>query len=74
MENNRRAFIKKAVTGAAAISVGGILPGFSAKSYGSIFGSNERIRVGMMGVNSRGLQLSRNFAKLRIVKSYISVM
>ncbi len=64
MNNNRRDFIKKAATGATALSLGGILPGFSAKSYASISGANERIGVGVMGVNSRGLQLARNFAKL----------
>ena len=58
MENNRRDFIKKTITGAAALSFGGILPGFNAKSYASIMGANERIQIGMMGVNSRGLQLS----------------
>lgn len=65
MENNRRTFIKKTMTGAAALSLGGILPGFSAKSYARIPGANERVHVGMMGVNSRGLQLARNFAKLQ---------
>lgn len=64
MNNNRRNFIKKTVTGATALSLGGILPGFSAKSYAGIVGANERIGVGVMGVNSRGLQLARNFAKL----------
>lgn len=64
MNNNRRNFIKKTVTGATALSLGGILPGFSAKSYAGIIGANERIGVGVMGVNSRGLQLARNFAKL----------
>lgn len=63
MKNNRRDFIKKTVTGATALSRGGILPGFSSKSYTSIMGANERILVGMMGVNSRGLQLSNIFAR-----------
>ena len=58
----RRDFIKKALTGAAVLSVGGILPGFSAKSYASIVGANDRIKVAMMGVNSRGLALANNFA------------
>jgi predicted dehydrogenase len=62
MENSRRDFIKKAAMGAAALSFGGVLPGFSAKSYGNILGANERIMVGMMGVNSRGLALANNFA------------
>lgn len=61
--NHRREFIKKAVTATAALSAGAILPHFSAKSYSSILGANERVQVGMMGVNSRGLQLSRNFAR-----------
>lgn len=61
-EKTRRKFIKTALTGAAAISFGGILPGFSAKSYGSIIGANDRIRVAMMGVNSRGLALASNFS------------
>ncbi len=60
--DNRRDFIKKTVTGAAALSIGGVLPGFSAKSYARILGANERVQVAMMGVNSRGLALSQNFA------------
>lgn len=62
MNNDRRTFIKQAVTGAAALSVGGILPGFTAKSYASIIGANEKIKVAMMGVNSRGLALAGNFS------------
>jgi predicted dehydrogenase len=49
--------------GAAAVSFGGILPGFTAKSYGNIMGSNERINVAAMGVNARGLAVSGNFAR-----------
>ena len=62
MKNSRRNFIKKTVAGTAAVSIGAILPGFSAKSYAGIIGANERIRVGVMGVNSRGLAVSSNFA------------
>lgn len=62
MKNKRREFIKKAAMGAAAVSFGGILPGFSARSYGSIMGANDRINVAAMGVNSRGLAVSGNFA------------
>jgi predicted dehydrogenase len=63
MEENRRTFIKKAVTGAAAVSVGGILPEFSARAYRGIARANDRINVAVMGVNSRGLALSRSFAR-----------
>ncbi|HRP58185.1 Gfo/Idh/MocA family oxidoreductase, partial [Agriterribacter sp.] len=62
MKNSRRNFIKKTVAGTAAFSIGSILPAFSAKSYANIIGANERIRVGVMGVNSRGLAVSSNFA------------
>ena len=63
MEDSRRNFIKKTIAASAVISVGGILPGFSAKSYASILGANERIKVGIMGVNARGLALARNFSQ-----------
>lgn len=62
MNNNRRDFIKKASTAAAAVSFGGILPAFSAKSYRNIIGANEKIVMASMGVNSRGLAVASNFA------------
>jgi len=62
MENSRRDFVKKSVIGASALSVGGILPGFNAKSYARIIGANNKIVVSLMGVNSRGKALARNFA------------
>ena len=63
MKNNRRAFIKKTATGLAAVSVGGIIPGFSARSYGRIQGANDRVFIAMMGVNSRGMALADTFSK-----------
>jgi predicted dehydrogenase len=62
MENSRRDFVKKATIGSSILSVGGILPGFTAGSYARVMGANERIVVSMMGVNSRGKALARNFA------------
>ena len=62
MKNSRRDFVKKTVAGTAAISFGGILSGFSAKSYGSIPGANDRIKVACMGLNGRGLKVGPNFA------------
>ena len=58
----RREFIKNTLTGAAVVSIGGILPGVSARSYGNIPGANDRIRVACMGVNARGLAVAENFA------------
>jgi predicted dehydrogenase len=63
MKNTRRTFIKKASSGAFALSLGGMLPAFSAKSYQNIVGANEKIRVACMGVNSRGLAVGKNFAR-----------
>ncbi len=60
--NSRRDFIKKTLITSAAVSFGGVLPAFSAKSYNSIIGSNDRLRVSVMGVNSRGRALAENFA------------
>ena len=60
----RREYIKMTAAGSAAIAVGGILPGFSARSYNRIAGSNERIRLSSIGVNSRGHSLAQNFSKM----------
>ena len=62
MKKSRRNFIRKIATGAAALSVGGVLPGYSSKSYRNIIGANDRILVASMGVNSRGLAVGKNFA------------
>ncbi|WP_423127787.1 Gfo/Idh/MocA family protein [Gaoshiqia sp. Z1-71] len=62
MTNSRRTFIKKSATGVAATYLGGILPGFSAQSYKRIIGSNGRISISAVGVNSRGNALAENFA------------
>ena len=65
MSNTRRDFIRNAAGCTAALSVGAILPGFSAKSYRNIIGANEKITVACMGVNSRGLAVGKNFAAQR---------
>ena len=62
MEDSRRDFIKKTIAASAAVSLGGVLPGFSAKSYAAISGANERITVAIMGVHARGLALAENYA------------
>lgn len=59
----RRDFIKKTVAGTAALSLGSILPGFGSSRYQDILGANEKIRIGVIGVNSRGNALAQGFAK-----------
>jgi predicted dehydrogenase len=62
MDNTRRNFIKYTVKGTAAVAIGSTFSSFTAKSYAAIVGANERVNVGMMGVNSRGLAVAKNFA------------
>ena len=59
---SRRSFVKKTTQGSTFIVFGGVLPQFSAKSYGRILGSNSRFNVSVMGLNSRGSRLAKNFA------------
>src|SRR5512133_146382 len=59
----RRDFIKKVATGAAGIAIGQSAFSFSAKSYRSISGANEKIRVATIGVNSRGNGMGRTIAR-----------
>lgn len=59
---SRRKFIKQVSAGSGLMLAGGVLPAFSAQSYRRIVGANETIRVSVMGVNSRGNALARNFA------------
>ncbi len=60
--NTRREFILKSAA-ASTLVAGGMVPGFSALSYNRIMGSNEKIRVAIMGVNARGKALAENYAK-----------
>ena len=48
----RREFIKKSVMGTAGLAIGGL--GFSAKSYASIIGSNDRINMAVIGIRGQG--------------------
>jgi len=48
----RRDFIRKSILGTAGLTIGGM--GFSAKSYASIVGANDRFRMAVCGVNGRG--------------------
>ena len=52
MPEKRRDFIKKSMAATAGIAIGGM--GFSAKSYGSIIGANERITMASIGIRGQG--------------------
>ncbi len=66
MEKSRREFIKGIGMGSAGLAIGGL--GFSAKSYANIIGANERLRVAVMGTNSRGLAHIGAYGKLENVE------
>ena len=51
MPDSRRKFIKDSVKASAAVYLGSL--GFSAKSYARIIGSNDRVRVGVVGFSDR---------------------
>jgi len=63
MKTSRRDFLKQAGFGSALLAVGGVLPGFSASSYQRIIGANERVNMAIIGVNSRGDALAKNFVR-----------
>jgi predicted dehydrogenase len=48
----RREFIKKSVLGTAGLAISGL--GFTAKSYTSIMGANERINAAVIGIRNQG--------------------
>ena len=62
MKKSRRNFLKKTTQSAFLLSLGGVLPGFPAKAYSNILGANDKILSAIMGVNSRGLAVAKNFA------------
>lgn len=59
----RREFIKKTLMGTAGIAIGGF--GFSAKSYASIIGANERINLAVIGIHGRGVAHIDAWCKLK---------
>jgi predicted dehydrogenase len=61
--SSRRKFIKNVVASSAVLAIGGISSGISAKSYRRIIGSNARVNVAIIGVNSRGTSMSGTFAR-----------
>jgi len=48
----RREFIKKSLAGTAGIAIGGL--GFSARSYASVVGANERVTLAVIGIRGQG--------------------
>src|SRR5450755_1936601 len=51
MKNSRRAFLKKSVLAGTGVLIAH--KGWTASSYNRIMGSNERVRVGVVGFSDR---------------------
>lgn len=62
--STRRDFFKELAGGAAAFTVGSVVPGFSASARAKVAGANDRINVAVIGVNARGKAISTNLSKL----------
>lgn len=62
---SRRDFIKGAGAGAATLLLGNVFKSMAFDPKGTIMGANDRIRLGMIGVNSRGLGLASGLSKLK---------
>lgn len=66
---SRKDFLKQALVGATALSLGRVTTAQAAMSqtaasYKSVAGANEKIRIGVIGVNSRGRAIAQCLAKL----------
>ncbi len=60
-KNSRREFITKSSAAVAGVTVG--LNAFSSNQTSRIFGANDKIRVGFIGIGNRGSQLLGRFMK-----------
>ncbi|MDH5399443.1 MAG: Gfo/Idh/MocA family oxidoreductase, partial [Cyclobacteriaceae bacterium] len=64
MERSRRSFIKKTAAGATGVTLGASAMAFSAKSYGSILGANDRINISVIGTRGQGHGHLRRWAEM----------
>jgi predicted dehydrogenase len=59
----RRDFLKTSMTGAAGLAVGTM--GFTAKSYASIIGANDRVNLAVIGLRNQGAVHLQSFCELK---------
>ena len=53
MSTSRRNFIRNVAASSAALTIGGVASGMSAKSYSKIIGSNDRLNIAIAGLGRR---------------------
>jgi len=68
MADSRRNFLKKAVAGTVGLTVGSKILASRARSYNSISGANEVLKIAIIGCNSRGESMAGTFAKQKNVE------
>tara|TARA_R110002050_G_scaffold172142_2_gene304422 strand:- start:20156 stop:21496 length:1341 start_codon:yes stop_codon:yes gene_type:complete len=68
---SRRKFIKNVAAGSAALTIGGVASGMSAKSYGKIIGSNERLNIAIAGL---GRRLNGYYDPIKSKESNVNLM
>ena len=61
--SNRRDFIKTGLKGGVGIAIGGM--GFSASSYASIMGANDRINIAVIGFRTQGKTHINSWCRLK---------
>ncbi len=62
---SRRSFIREAFLGAASLTVGSAVKSFAFDPTGrGVSGANERIRIAIIGVNSRGRGIASGLSKI----------
>lgn len=64
MNTTRRDFIRQAIAASAAMTLGGLMPNIAADRRSKVVGANDTIHIAVIGVNSRGKALAKNFAKM----------
>lgn len=64
MKDNRRTFIKKAALGTTGITLGSAPFAFSAKSYNSIMGANDRVNMCVIGTRGQGFGHLKRWASM----------
>jgi predicted dehydrogenase len=65
---NRRTFLKTSAAAAAAMGGSRVLPGMTARSYASIIGANEDVRIAVAGFNGRGKNHISEWSKMKGVR------
>jgi predicted dehydrogenase len=63
----RRDFIRQSALGTAGLAIGGM--GFTAKSYASIIGANDRINMAVIGIRSQGTSHIASYCSLKDTKN-----